>query len=60
MGKENIRFFTVWIILGNIFATFSSDPEAAAGVFGKTDLTLSSYFGTLLFHCISFMIHLEL
>ncbi|XP_070687772.1 lipoprotein lipase [Pempheris klunzingeri] len=27
MGKENICFLTVWIILGNIFATFSSDPE---------------------------------
>ncbi|XP_068447454.1 lipoprotein lipase [Clinocottus analis] len=27
MGKENIFFLSVWIILANIFATFSSDPE---------------------------------
>ncbi|XP_037626014.1 lipoprotein lipase [Sebastes umbrosus] len=27
MGKENICFLSVWIILGKIFATFSSDPE---------------------------------
>ncbi|XP_054458304.1 lipoprotein lipase [Anoplopoma fimbria] len=27
MGKENICFLPVWIILGKIFATFSSDPE---------------------------------
>ncbi|XP_068563371.1 lipoprotein lipase [Cebidichthys violaceus] len=27
MGKENISFLSVWIILGKIFATFSSDPE---------------------------------
>ncbi|XP_054645588.1 lipoprotein lipase-like isoform X3 [Dunckerocampus dactyliophorus] len=27
MGKENIRFFAAWIILGKVFATFSSDPE---------------------------------
>uniref|UniRef100_UPI0037E7A007 lipoprotein lipase n=1 Tax=Semicossyphus pulcher TaxID=241346 RepID=UPI0037E7A007 len=27
MGKENFCFLPVWIILGKIFATFSSDPE---------------------------------
>uniref|UniRef100_A0A3Q2YHI0 Lipoprotein lipase a n=2 Tax=Hippocampus comes TaxID=109280 RepID=A0A3Q2YHI0_HIPCM len=27
MGKENIRFFTAWILLGKIFAIFCSDPE---------------------------------
>ncbi|XP_061739215.1 lipoprotein lipase [Nerophis ophidion] len=27
MGKENTLFFTAWIILGKIFATFCSDPE---------------------------------
>lgn len=42
MGKENIFFLSVWIILGNIFATFSSDPEpttTATTVFGKSDLS---------------------
>lgn len=47
MGRVNINFVTVWIILGKFFATFSFDPEAAAGAFGKIDLTLTSYFGTL-------------
>lgn len=42
MGNENICIFSLWIILGNIFATFSSDPEAAAGVFGKIHLTPTS------------------
>ncbi|XP_057697707.1 lipoprotein lipase [Corythoichthys intestinalis] len=27
MGKENGRFFPVWILLGKIFATLCSDPE---------------------------------
>ncbi|KAF7657982.1 hypothetical protein LDENG_00019750 [Lucifuga dentata] len=27
MGKQNICFFTIWIIVGNICGTFSSDPE---------------------------------
>lgn len=36
MGKENICFLSVWIILGKIFATFSSDPELIT-VFGKSD-----------------------
>ncbi|XP_071389604.1 lipoprotein lipase isoform X2 [Centroberyx affinis] len=36
MGKENIHFLTVWIILAKICATFSSDPEPTS-VFGKTD-----------------------
>lgn len=52
MGKENISFLTVWIILGKIFATFSSDPEPTTGttssstgsssstVFGKKDLSV--------------------
>lgn len=30
MGKENINFLTAWIILGNVFATFSTDPEPTA------------------------------
>lgn len=30
MGKENIHFLTAWIILGNVFATFSTDPEPTA------------------------------
>lgn len=38
MGKENISFLSFWIILGNIFATFSSDPEPPTStVFGKTE-----------------------
>lgn len=53
MGKENISFLTVWIILGKIFATFSSDPEPTTGtttsstgssssstVFGRKDLSV--------------------
>lgn len=43
MGKENISFLTVWIILGNIFTTFSSDPESTTAVFGKTDLLICSF-----------------
>uniref|UniRef100_A0A7N6FAE4 Lipase domain-containing protein n=1 Tax=Anabas testudineus TaxID=64144 RepID=A0A7N6FAE4_ANATE len=39
MGNENICIFSLWIILGNIFATFSSDPEAAAGVFVNATAT---------------------
>lgn len=43
MGKENICFLTVWILLGEIFATFSSDPElsstTAATVFVNTTVT---------------------
>ncbi|XP_075944711.1 lipoprotein lipase [Anarhichas minor] len=40
MGKENISFLSVWIILGKIFATFSSDPElTTTTVFGKNDLS---------------------
>lgn len=35
MGKENIRFVTLWIILGNTIATFSTTPGATT-VFGKT------------------------
>lgn len=36
MGKENICFLTIWITLGNIFATFSSSAEpATTTVFGK-------------------------
>lgn len=35
MGNENIIFLTVWIILGKICATFSSDPEPTT-VFGKS------------------------
>lgn len=36
MGKENICFLSVWIILGNIFATSSSEPELTATEFGKS------------------------
>lgn len=54
MGKENINFFTVWIILGKFFAAFSFDPEAAAGAFGKTDFL----FWYLVLHGIRFVIHL--
>uniref|UniRef100_A0A667YK91 Lipoprotein lipase a n=1 Tax=Myripristis murdjan TaxID=586833 RepID=A0A667YK91_9TELE len=36
MGKENISFLTVWIILAKICSAFSSDPEPTS-VFGKTD-----------------------
>lgn len=42
MGKENIFFLSVWIILGNIFATFSSDPEpttTATTVFVNSTVT---------------------
>ncbi|KAE8294211.1 Lipoprotein lipase [Larimichthys crocea] len=41
MGKENISFLTVWIILGKIFATFSFDPEAntTISVFANTTVT---------------------
>lgn len=44
MGKENICFWAVWIILGNISVTFSSEPEPTAGtVFGKTDPSVCVY-----------------
>ncbi|KAM3619684.1 uncharacterized protein V6R79_011918 [Siganus canaliculatus] len=40
MGKENISILPVWIILGNIFAAFSSDPEptTSSSVFVNTTL----------------------
>lgn len=57
MGKENINVFTVWIILGKILATFSFDPEAAAGAFGKSDLTLTP---TFVLRAFSFWIHSQL
>uniref|UniRef100_UPI003AAE8698 lipoprotein lipase isoform X2 n=1 Tax=Centroberyx gerrardi TaxID=166262 RepID=UPI003AAE8698 len=38
MGKENIYFLTVWIILAKICATFSSDPEPTS-VFANTTAT---------------------
>ena len=38
MGKENNYFLTVWIFLGQIYATFSSDPEPTTAVFGKKNL----------------------
>ncbi|XP_058495033.1 lipoprotein lipase [Solea solea] len=41
MGKETIRFLTVWIICGNIIATFSSDPEVTT-VFANTTVPLST------------------
>lgn len=55
MGKENISFLIVWIILGNIFVTFSSVPEATESssiVFGKTQQTLHSL---MLLFCFSFL-----
>lgn len=39
MGKQHICFLTAWIILGEIFAAFSSELEPNATAFGKTDLT---------------------
>ncbi|XP_077390574.1 lipoprotein lipase [Festucalex cinctus] len=40
MGKENIRFFTAWILLGKIFATFCSDPELTTNtVFANSSVT---------------------
>lgn len=39
MGKENLSFLTVWIILGNIFATFSSEPEPTAAGFANSTAT---------------------
>ncbi|XP_017262832.1 lipoprotein lipase [Kryptolebias marmoratus] len=40
MGKENICFLTIWITLGNIFATFSSVTEpATTTVFVNTTAT---------------------
>ncbi|KAF1385741.1 hypothetical protein PFLUV_G00110940 [Perca fluviatilis] len=41
MGKNNICFLSVWISLGNIFATFSSDPELTTTVFVNTTVTAS-------------------
>lgn len=41
MGKENIIFFTLCLIFGKIFATFSSDPEPTTSTeFGKNDLSV--------------------
>lgn len=46
MGKENINFLTAWIILGNVFATFSTDPEPTAisnsTDFGKSGTSTST------------------
>ncbi|KAM9357812.1 lipoprotein lipase [Symphorus nematophorus] len=43
MGKENISFLTLWIILGKIFATFSSDPEpTTSSVFVNTTITATT------------------
>lgn len=49
MGKESITFLTAWIILGKVFATFSTDPEPTTTIststsgstdFGKTGTSL--------------------
>ncbi|XP_076009569.1 lipoprotein lipase [Genypterus blacodes] len=39
MGKENICFLTVWIILGKFCATFSSDPEPTTVFANSTGTT---------------------
>ncbi|XP_049910823.1 lipoprotein lipase [Epinephelus moara] len=39
MGQENISFLSVWIILGQIFATFSSDPELTTTEFVNSTVT---------------------
>ncbi|KAM9849375.1 lipoprotein lipase [Aulostomus maculatus] len=40
MGKENINFFTFWIILGNFFATFSCETESTtSSVFATATVT---------------------
>ncbi|XP_061681091.1 lipoprotein lipase [Syngnathoides biaculeatus] len=40
MGKENTSFFTAWILLGKIFATFCSDPELTTNtVFANSSVT---------------------
>nr|ACH53599.1 lipoprotein lipase [Epinephelus coioides] len=39
MGQENICFLSVWIILGQIFATFSSDPELTTTEFVNSTVT---------------------
>ncbi|KAF3834812.1 hypothetical protein F7725_027370, partial [Dissostichus mawsoni] len=39
MGKENICFLSVWIILGKIFATFSSEPELTTTEFVNSTVT---------------------
>lgn len=56
MGKENINFLTAWIILGNVFATFSTDPEPTAisnstgspTEFGKSGTSTSTSLYSLL------------
>lgn len=36
MGNKSIVFFKLWIILGNVCATFSSDHETVTGAdFGE-------------------------
>ncbi|KAM9385119.1 lipoprotein lipase [Pholidichthys leucotaenia] len=37
MGKVNLHFFTIWIILGKIVATFSSNPESTINSTAFTD-----------------------
>ena len=51
MGKENINFLTLWIILGKIFVTFSSYPEATTStVFGKSNLSVCLFYDSHYFH----------
>ncbi|KAM3876488.1 lipoprotein lipase [Diretmus argenteus] len=45
MGKENISFLTGWIILTNICAAFSSDPDPTA-VFANTTATTAPLLTT--------------
>ncbi|XP_039984300.1 lipoprotein lipase isoform X2 [Xiphias gladius] len=43
MGEKNISFLTVWIILGNILATFSSVPEATTTGFVNTTVSTTPW-----------------
>ncbi|XP_020494635.1 lipoprotein lipase [Labrus bergylta] len=47
MGKENLSFLTVWIFLGKILATFSSDPELTTTAdFVNSTVTATPLFTT--------------
>ncbi|XP_004555012.2 lipoprotein lipase [Maylandia zebra] len=46
MGKQNICFLTAWIILGKIFATFSSDLESNTTAFANTTVTIDQLLNT--------------
>ncbi|KAL4000390.1 transmembrane protease serine 9 [Sarotherodon galilaeus] len=46
MGKQNICFLTAWIILGKIFATFSSDLESNTTAFANETVTIDQLLNT--------------